>query len=446
MRIRILFLSLGITLLCILLFSIGSTQVYYNSSITETENALKVYVNAFDGTVYPKDSEGANAFSEKLNGVRVTFMDGNGKVLGDSRAEEIDSDHSDREEVVKAIRDGEGFAVRSSSTLGDNMVYYCKKTADGTLVRLAVSTPSEWTLFARTLPTLAMYIGIDVILCLVLSFVATYFILNPVKTLAGDASMDEVKTKYSELEPITEILNERNRNIKRQMKALEEDKELILEARASKDEFIANVTHEMNTPLTSIRGYAELLENGGLSEKQKTAAYATISAQSERLTNLIACIINYSQIEADDLPSYEVDFSGLAKEIVEALRPEAEKSGVRLIPEIEDNVLVTSRNERVREILGNLTRNAIKYNRPGGTVRIILNHNLLAVEDTGIGIAEENKDKVFSRFFTVDKSHGGKNGGFGLGLAVVKKICQKSGWKISLESTLGVGSKFIIEF
>ena len=202
----------------------------------------------------------------------------------------------------------------------------------------------------------------------------------------------------------------------------------------------------MNTPLTSIRGYAELLNAGGMNEKQKKNAYATIMAQSDRLTNLIACIINYSEIDSENLPSYEVDFSTLARHTLEALRPEAEKHGVTLNVEIADGVKISSRHELLTELLGNLTRNAIRYNKQGGSVTVSLDGKSLAVADTGIGIAEENLDKIFDRFFTVDKSHDGKNGGFGLGLAVVKKICRKSGWKLSVESKKGEGSKFTIEF
>ena len=105
-----------------------------------------------------------------------------------------------------------------------------------------------------------------------------------------------------------------------------------------------------------------------------------------------------------------------------------------------------SRHERVSEIFGNLVRNAIKYNKDGGSITVTLNFRGLTVRDTGIGISEENMGKVFSRFFTVDKSHSGKNGGFGLGLAVVKKICGKSGWKIGVESKLGEGSVFTVTF
>ncbi|MGN1372712.1 MAG: ATP-binding protein [Candidatus Coproplasma sp.] len=445
MRWRIWLLSLGVALLGVLIFGIGATQVYYNSSIDNSKNYLKVYMNEYS-EVYDLDKEGADALSEKLNGARVTFMGVHGNVLADSETDEFEEDHSNRQEIKDAILYGEGFAVRSSSTLGKNMVYYCK-SFDNCLVRIAVFTDSDWSIFVSILPQFAMFAGLMIVLCMILAFVATHFILSPVKKLAEEAAANSsVTTKYTELESIAEILNERNRNIERQMGEIRSEKELLERTKASKDEFISNVTHEMNTPLTSIHGYAELLSAGGMSEEQQRVAYNTILAQSERLTNLIACIINYSEIDSDDLPAYEVDFSALAKEILLSLKPEADKRNITIIENIEDRVMVMSRHERLNEIFGNLVRNAIKYNKDGGSITVTLNYNGLIVEDTGIGIAEENLDKVFSRFFTVDKSHSGKNGGFGLGLAVVKKICKKSGWNISVKSKLGEGSKFTIEF
>lgn len=302
-------------------------------------------------------------------------------------------------------------------------------------------------MFAKALPTVAVYLLLDILGCFVFTYAATYYILSPVEKLTRQAAYSgELKTKYEELEPVVRVLNERNRSIERQMKEIKEEKELVERAQNSKDEFISNITHEMNTPLTSIKGYAELLSAGGLTEEQKATAYATIAGQSERLTNLIACIINYNEISNDDLPSYDVDVSKLARETIAVLKPEADKKGVEILEEIDENVVVKSRHERVSEVLGNLIRNAVRYNKEGGSVKVTLNRTCLSVEDTGCGISEENIPKVFSRFFTVDKSHSGKNGGFGLGLAVVKKICDNSGWRISVESELGKGSKFTVEF
>lgn len=439
-------MSLGITLVCVLISGFASTQVYYNSTIDDSKRFLRVYMNEFDES-YSLDRQGAEAFSQKLNGARVTFMNGRGTVIADSLADDTGSSHSDRSEIKDAILNGEGFAVRGSSTLGKNMIYYCKDFDGRFLVRIAEFTDSDWSIFASTLPTLATFSVIMLALSLAAAFIATHFIISPVKQLARDALSDtDVKSKYSELAPIADMLNARNRDIRAQMDEITREKELAEQAKESKDEFISNITHEMNTPLTSIRGYAELLNAGGMNEKQKKNAYATIMAQSDRLTNLIACIINYSEIDSENLPSYEVDFSTLARHTLEALRPEAEKHGVTLNVEIADGVKISSRHELLTELLGNLTRNAIRYNKQGGSVTVSLDGKSLAVADTGIGIAEENLDKIFDRFFTVDKSHDGKNGGFGLGLAVVKKICRKSGWKLSVESKKGEGSKFTVEF
>lgn len=450
MKWRIWLVSLCVTLVSVVLFGIYATQVYYNSSVDDGKNYLKVYMNEFDATEFSFDEAGAKAYSDKLNGARVTFMDAQGSVIADSATETPDLDHSTRPEIIKAIsngKNGEGFAVRSSSTLGQNMIYYCKNFNGEFLVRVAIFTDTGWLIFVKTLPTLVSFLAIMIGLCVVVAVVTTNIIVAPMKKLASDAvDNDSVTTSYPELEPIADMLNERSHNIKVQMTEIKAEKELVEKAKVSKDEFISNVTHEMNTPLTSIHGYAELLDAGGMTDEQKATAYKTILAQSERLTNLIACIINYSEIDSDDLPAYDVDFSSLARETLCALKPEADKRNVSIVENIDDGVIIPSRHERLSELFGNLVRNAIKYNKDGGKVIVTLNRNKLIVEDTGIGIADENKDKVFSRFFTVDKSHGGKNGGFGLGLAVVKKICRKSGWKLSLDSTLGKGSKFTVTF
>lgn len=449
MRKRILWISLLITVFGILIFSLGSTQIWYRTSLEHTKQSLRVYMNFFDGG-FPPNYEGANAFSEQLNGARVTVMDGAGRVLGESLAGEIETDHSEREEVKLALSDGEGFAVRNSETVGKNMIYFCKATEIGGetyLVRIAVETYSEWALLAKSVPSLVAYLVVDVLGCLLFTYAATYFILRPVERLTREAALGgTVNAAYREFQTVADVLNERNRNLAWHMKEIEEEKRLVERTQASKNEFIANVTHEMNTPLTSIKGYAELLNAGKLTEEQRELAYATIAAQSERLSNLIACIINYNEIDSDDLPAYEVDLSKLARETAAVVAPEAEKRGVTVRLNVADNVVVLSRHERMSELLGNLLRNAIRYNKEGGSVTLELDKTHLSVSDTGVGIAPENIDKVFSRFFTVDKSHSGKNGGFGLGLAVCKKICNRAGWRISVRSQLGVGSTFTVDF
>ncbi len=444
MRVRILVLSLVITIVSIILFSLASAQVYYESSISEGETHLITYMSVYESGDYEISEEGCRELSSALNGTRVTFIAMDGEVIADSAADGITENHSDRSEVKSAISSGEGFAVRSSATMGESMLYYCKDEG-GVLVRISIAEPSSWGIFLKAMPTTAIYIGIDIILCIILAFVATHFIVTPVRDLARNAAgKGNVVSKYPELKPVADALNERSRVMENQMERIVKEKEAAERAQASKDEFIANVSHEMNTPITSIRGYAELLESGALDEEQTKEAYKIVKSQSERLTSLMASIINYGEID-DDLPESEVDVSEVVREIVEALRPEAEKREIEIVENIEDNVKVTAREEHVSELAGNLVRNAIRYNRDGGEIEVSLSYGTLKVRDTGVGIAEEDLDKIFDRFYTADRSHG-ENGGFGLGLAVVKKICSRYGWKISAESALGEGSVFAVEF
>ena len=468
MKLRILCISVLITFAGILAYSFVSAELYYDSSVDGMRGTLSVYMNAFDESYYALDADAADAFSQKLDGARITFIAEDGSVLADSAAAEITENHLGREEVKNAVKDGEGYAVRRSATVGIDYVYYCRRFsysqsaasvaqgnqadaaaagADYYMVRIAVPVASEWAMFADTLPTVIIYLIIDLFACVIFTYVATYFILRPVENLTRQAALsDRINTRFKELQSLAEILNDRNKDIERKMNEIKEEKELVEKAQNSKNEFISNITHEMNTPLTSIRGYAELLASGMMNKDQQDAAYKTILKQSERLTNLIACIINYNEIDNSDVPACDVDLSKLAKEMLAVVKPEADKRKVTLIDKISDNVIVQSTHERMSEMVGNLIRNAIRYNKVGGSVTVTLDIDHFEVADTGIGISEENLNKVFSRFFTVDKSHSGKNGGFGLGLAMVKKICQREGWRISVKSKEGEGSVFTVKF
>lgn len=453
MKSRILWISILITFVAIFTYSVISAELYYKASLENVESYLTVYMNLYDEDEYGSLSyDAASEFSKSLDGARVTFIDSDGSVLADSEAAGLSEDHSSREEVAEAAKSGEGFAVRQSSTLQTDYVYFCRAfyADDGTVsyyVRIAMPMSNQWGLLADSLPTIIVYFILDLLACIIFTYAATNFILKPVENLTRQAALsNKIRTKYKELKPIAQILNDRNEDIEKKMNEIKEEKELVEKAQESKNEFISNITHEMNTPLTSIKGYAELLASGQMNEKQRDAAYKTILKQSERLTNLITCIINYNEIDNSDVPSYEVDLSKLTREMLAVVKPEADMRGVTLIDDIRDNVTVNSTHERMTEMVGNLIRNAIRYNKEGGSVTVTLDIDHFEVTDTGVGISKDNLDKVFSRFFTVDKSHSGKNGGFGLGLAMVKKICRCEGWAIFVDSTEGVGSTFKVKF
>lgn len=448
MRKRILWISLLITVAGLILYSLCSAETYYSTQIESSKQHLQVYMNAFTEEV-PFDKTGAVQLSEQLNEARVTFMTLDGTVVADSESEEISENHSNREEVLLAIQNGDGFDIRNSKSIGIRYIYYCKRFEDK-LVRIAIPTASEWNVFVKAIPNLIYFLLVDIVICFLFTYLMTGYMLKPVAKLSRQAaSRRKCFTKYQELQPIADIMNRMNEDIQQNLEQIRKEQEIATQAQQSKNEFISNVTHEMNTPLTSIRGYAEWLNSGSLNEEQTKKAIATIVDQSNRLSGLISCIINYNQIDHENLPSYAVDLSKTVTDVLEVLEPAIQENHLTLQRDIAPEVQISSRHELVTELVGNLVRNAIKYNRENGSIFVSLTkgeHPVLVVRDTGIGIAPENQEKVFDRFFTVDKSHGGKHGGFGLGLAVVKKICQKSGWSLTLESELNVGTVFTVRF
>ena len=547
MRRRILLVSLLVSVVGLVLLSVLFTELYYSGAISQAEGQLKIYMNVFEDEYDPAAEADAEAerLSELFGGARITLFSPDGAVLADTQSDTSEN-HAAREEFTEALESGEGFAVRSSSTLGTNMIYYCRAfPAEGDvqyLARIAVPVSSEVAVFTDAIPTLIWFILVDVLVCLLIAWLATSFILRPVERLTKAAATSggkEVQTEYSELAPIAKMMNDMNADINDKMAKMKEDQRLeklilgsmehgivifrsaedvilinktaarlldyeqnepvraftedreiadILAAREpasvyrklegrdynlrftfkeqssvllitdvtesmaaarSKNDFIANVTHEMNTPLTSIRGFAELIAEGGIPPERIPGVAKTIIKQSDRLSNLIRSIINFSAIDSDELPDYEVDLTELVRETISSFEPKLSQKNISLKLDIANGVRVMSRRERLLEIFNNLVSNAIRYNKEGGTLTVTLaggEHPALSVADTGVGIAEEDKDRIFDRFYTVDKSHNGGGGGFGLGLGIVKKLCKRAGWKLSVESELGVGTEFKIEF
>ncbi len=543
MRKRILIALLSITVAGILLLALLFTDVFYQNNVDAAERQLQIYMNFFDASA-PFTQEEAESFSQKTDGARVTLMEADGTVVADSYAPVQGQTREDREEVREAIENGEGYSVRESGTVGENMIYYCVRIdgQGGALVRIGMRLDTGVSFFVDALPTVIWFLVLDILCCLVFAWLATSAILKPVenltKELASSASGSEIRTKYSELKPIAKMMNDMSADIGDKVARIKEDnriEKLVLDsmehgiaifrspsdvilinktaarllsyeenepislftedaeisdllsagesasvyrtfgekdynfrftmgdpnvllitdvtesmaAARSKNEFIANVTHEMNTPLTSIKGFAELIAAGAVPPERIQGMAKTIIKQSDRLANLIRSIINFSAIDSDELPDYEVDISELIAELIGGFEPKLRKKNIALRLNVEQGVKVMSRRERLVEILNNLITNGIRYNKEGGTLEISLSGGdrpRLTVQDTGIGLSEEDKTRIFDRFYTVDKSHNGSGGGFGLGLAIVKKLCRRAGWELKVESTLGEGTAFTVVF
>lgn len=216
-------------------------------------------------------------------------------------------------------------------------------------------------------------------------------------------------------------------------------------------EFTANVSHELKTPLQTISGYAELLANGMVADKDKTSFSEKIYAEAQRMIRLIEDIIKLSNLDegAVELTRETVDIYATAENTVKSLLPAAEKANVTLSLEGE-NAEIYGIHQLLTAVVYNLCDNAIKYNKDGGTVFVNVKNNaeniVLSVRDTGIGIPKEQQERIFERFYRVDKSHSKEVGGTGLGLSIVKHAAKLHDAKITLESEVGKGTEITVIF
>ena len=222
------------------------------------------------------------------------------------------------------------------------------------------------------------------------------------------------------------------------------------QAEQMKREFTANVSHELKTPLQSIMGSAELLENGLVKSEDQTRFIERIRSEAARLMALIEDIIRLSELDEGAAPPMEtVDLLSVAKDAADTLQESANKKNVTLALEGE-SVRVQGVPRLIYEIAYNLCDNAIRYNRAGGHVRVRVQpengYALLEVADDGIGIPEEHQRRVFERFYRVDKSHSRASGGTGLGLSIVKHAAALHHAEIELKSEVGKGTTIAVRF
>ena len=219
----------------------------------------------------------------------------------------------------------------------------------------------------------------------------------------------------------------------------------------TKTDLVTNVSHELCTPLSLIKGFAETLESEPLTDDQRK--YVDIIARhTERMIALVRDLLTLSRIEgAERLEAEKLDLAALAEEIVLLFKPKAEEKKLSIEFNSPDNMPAIHGDKGLLEIaISNLVDNAIKYNRPGGKIIIDLTIKndavVLNIADTGIGIAENELDRVFERFYTVDKSRSRELFGTGLGLSIVKHIVLLHGGEIAVESAASEGSVFTLKF
>ena len=370
--------------------------------------------------------------------LRVTVIEPDGTVAYDNRGDARGMDnHADRPEIQQALQDGEGRDVRDSRTMDESMFYYAMRMDDGRVLRVAKEASSIWRVYMNALPLILLLMLLMIAVSIGPAHVVTDRIVDPIRRLTADMDGEHSAASYPELQPF--------------MRTIREQHEEILRSANMRVEFTANVSHELKTPLTSISGYAELIENGMADGEQARRFAAGIHKSANRLLTLINDIIKLSQMDAPDhrIEREPVDLGQIAEATVESLRLQAGKMQVTLMTEVRPCTISADRG-MMEEMIYNLCDNAIRYNVRGGSVRVqvrpVRGRVLLVVQDTGIGIGKENQERVFERFYRVDKSRSKATGGTGLGLAIVKHIAAQHGAEISMHSELGCGTTITVSF
>lgn len=303
------------------------------------------------------------------------------------------------------------------------------------------STAALWALLAFVCFAMC-FAGISVLTSVTLS----RKISNRVNSIDFDAPDKSRIPK--EFDPLCRRIENQNKEMEKRFQAITANHE---SQDSLRQQFTANVSHELKTPLTSVSGYAELIRDGMVEGENISRFAGKIFDESQRMINLVGDIIKLSQFDEKDInvKIERINLLNLCKTVISGLESLAKKQNVT-INLSGDDVEINGAELIVEEIIHNLVKNAVKYNKDGGKVDVSVRQCLdgieLSVSDTGIGIPEEDIDHIFERFYRVDKSHSKDIGGTGLGLSIVKHGAMFHNASLSVESKLGTGTTIRVLF
>lgn len=429
-----------IAILAVLASTISTTIVYYNLFQRQIRNDLSVSAKLLKDTHYFETSD-INPdnidLSTDISELRVTWVDTDGTVLYDNDASTTAlGNHSDRPEIQEAFENGVGECVRRSNTMNKNTFYYAVLLDNRTVLRVSTEAGSIWSVFLAVSPMIMLIVIIIVVVCIALSHMLTRQLIAPIEKMAQNMEDAGMEPPYRELVPFASMIRKQHTD--------------ILSAAKARQDFSANVSHELKTPLTAISGYAELIEAGMVDEEKQKHFIQEIRKNAQRLLSLINDIIRLSELDRTDSQSTfdKFDLNEIVLECMEALDVNAKNRQVTL-EYTGEKCNICGSKEMMRELTDNLVQNAIRYNKPNGSVRVEVHGGdrpRLVVKDNGIGIPADEQQRIFERFYRVDKSRSKATGGTGLGLAIVKHIVEIHDAKLSLESELGQGTTITVNF
>ncbi len=537
------------TAVSVIITAVMISLVIYRKNYNEMKSMIKAEAEYISQAI---DTEDIN-YLESVKNVtpsRITWIDSNGNVIYDSAGENL-SNHSDRPEIIDAVKNGSGESSRLSETFSEQTYYYAVKLTNGTILRMSDTTSSIYHDIFSALPYTVIVIAIIIILAIIVSNNETEKIIKPINELDLDNPSNNLK--YDELAPLLRRIEKQNSDIEKYISELKakqvefetvtenmsegliiiNQKSTILSCNKSavailgggeynyisksvfdlnhsknfvdavenavvgkhdetaltinnrsymvitnpvkhfdkisgaviiiidvtekesreelRREFSANVSHELKTPLTAISGFAEIMKDGWAKPEDYQMFALKIYNETQRLINLIEDIIKLSRLDENkiEITKESVDMLVLAKDAAARLSSKAKDKNISVTVN-GDHGNITGVRQILDEMIYNLCDNAIKYNKKNGKVEVIVKDFIsnvsVTVKDNGIGIPAEDLDRVFERFYCVNKSHSKESGGTGLGLSIVKHGAIFHKAKINIDSTLGIGTSIEIVF
>ena len=424
-----------IMLTVIVAFSVMIAEMYYEArssvqrEISQEAEYLSDCINHFGGRYIEQ-------LGNLQNTTRATVFSPEGQVLYDSVDDEVSlKDHDQRPEITAALADGTGTALRRSDSMKEQQFYYAKRLDDGNILCLSRNLDTIFSIALSMAPAVLLVTAIITLIAIASSRREANRLVRPINELdLNDPLKNEV---YEELQPLLLRIDEQNRET-----AANEN---------LRKEFSANVSHELKTPLTSISGYAEIMKEGLVREEDIPKFSEKIYSEAQRLMRLIDDIIRLSKLDENAVYASKemIDLYDVANAVCERLTDEALRRNVRITMSGHHESVLGIR-QPLDEMVYNICENAIKYNKDNGKVDVWVGREdgvvTLRVKDTGIGIPDAEQERVFERFYRVDKSHSKETGGTGLGLSIVKHSALLHGAEITLASHVGVGTVITVAF
>ena len=440
----------------IVVFTIAGTLYLQGNLADSTHEELREETDVVAAALNQASDDYVLLDQIELGDTRVTLVADDGTVLYDSDESPSDmANHADRPEIAEALADGNGISERSSSTMGETMLYNAVRLDDGSVIRLSKRQEGYISIFFTLLIPLLCLGAVAALLAWAAASREAKAIIAPLELVDLDHPKRNMENAYQEMVPMLERIENQRQELKRQMRVLADNDRM-------RREFTANITHELKTPLTAISGYAELIGSGMVASEDDQRDFAMrIYKEAGRLTSLVNDILTLSNLDeaehsadaaaASVLGTREpVDLPRMLDSVYQRLEGVAAKQGI-LLTVSSCPAVVEGVPRLLDELVYNLASNAIRYNKADGFVFLACGLNsderpYIRVSDTGIGIAEEEREKIFERFYRVDKSRSKARGGTGLGLAIVKHAAVFHNAELNVESELGEGTCITVTF